>query len=259
MPDYRFSHDWFSTHVPLWQRHLSHLRGREGLRYLEVGVFEGRSFLWVLDNLLTATTSRATAVDAFFVEDYTTTFRDNLAASPGRDKVEVIAGESSEVLRSLPRASYDLIYVDGGHGQATLFVDLGLAWGLLREGGLLVLDDYAFGDGKLPDELRPKPVVDAFLTAFAHQVEVVQLGYQAFIRKVAPRQARATSTVPEHLRETCTALGDWYYFWGVGSFVHRDGSGAAAVRHRKLVERALRYRAGRLAVTLALAVRGTRP
>jgi len=41
---YHFSSDWFTHHIPAWEQHLAHLRGRSDLRYLEIGVYEGRSF-----------------------------------------------------------------------------------------------------------------------------------------------------------------------------------------------------------------------
>ena len=47
--------------------HFAPYRGRPGLRYLEVGVFEGRSLLWMIDQVLTHPSSQATGIDILAV------------------------------------------------------------------------------------------------------------------------------------------------------------------------------------------------
>lgn len=251
---YDFSADWFSPHIPIWQRHLAPLRERADVRYLEVGVYEGRSFFWTLEHILTGPNARATAVDAFFAHepDYEATFRKNLAKSPQRDRVDVLKGDSADVLRSLPLGSYDLAYIDAGHGQRALYIDLALTWGILAEGGLLVLDDYRMSVGRLPDSLRPQPVIDTFLSAVALEVEIVHSDYQVILRKVPSRSAPASHDLPPYMRDTCTALGDWYYFWYDQSLVRADGSDTLDVplRLRKPLEWALRNNRGPLVASL---------
>ena len=44
---YRFSEDWFTNNIPVWQSMLERFKGKENLRYLEIGVFEGRSAIWM--------------------------------------------------------------------------------------------------------------------------------------------------------------------------------------------------------------------
>jgi|GEM_PF-1754796 len=226
MNRYHFSTDWFSYNIPTWERHLAAVRGRSGLRYLEVGVYEGRSLFWMMNHVLTAPDARATAVDAFFphAHDYEASLRDNLARCDARDKIAVLKGDSADVLRSLPLGSFDVIYIDAGHGQRALFVDLALCWGLLAAGGLMILDDYKFGHARLPYELRPQPVIDVFLDAVALEVEVVHRDYQIILKRAPLRVASAgRQQPPEHI-ETCTQLGDWFYFWESGQLLRADGS-----------------------------------
>src|SRR5688572_18836542 len=63
--DYTFTQDWFTHKIPHWDRLLRPLMGRPRLRYLEVGVFEGRSLLWVLEHVLSDPSASAVAVDIF--------------------------------------------------------------------------------------------------------------------------------------------------------------------------------------------------
>jgi hypothetical protein len=77
---YVFSKDWFSGRIPLWEHLMEPYVGKPGLNYLEIGVFEGRSLIWMLENVLTAPTARATAID-IFPDDLEEQFRENIRKS----------------------------------------------------------------------------------------------------------------------------------------------------------------------------------
>jgi len=57
--------------------------------YLEVGVFEGRALLWLLENILTHPTARATCID-LFPYNLEQRFRHNLDLSGYASKVTVM-------------------------------------------------------------------------------------------------------------------------------------------------------------------------
>ena len=213
-PAYRFHTKWFTRNIPKWEEHLGHLRARPGLRYLEVGPYEGQSFFWVVDNLLTDASSRATAIDIFakatstdYAKDYETIFRSNLALSGASERVTVLKGRSQIELRRLPVESFDLIYIDGSHATRDVLTDLVLSWDLLAQGGLLVLDDYLWGaKRRWPENLRPQFAIDSFITAYAKEVEVVDRGYQVFLRK------RPDRCLKVHY-EGCSYIGPYFYDW----------------------------------------------
>ena len=169
---YHFSGgDWFSTNVPVWEKALADYRGKPGVRYLEVGVFEGRSSIWMLDNILTHPSSRATVIDPFLAPaNYPGThleeaFLANLRASGAEDRTTVIKGYSQLELRELPLDSYDIIYVDGSHTADDVLEDVVLAWRLLKNGGLIILDDYGWPADYAP-EMKPKIAIDAFTRCY---------------------------------------------------------------------------------------------
>ena len=174
---------------------------------IEVGVFEGRSLLWMFENVLTHPTSTATVIDVF-ASDYASTFDDNLAAAGLGDRVTKLVGPSARELRELSGADYHIIYIDGSHTADDVLLDAALSWDLLAPGGLLVFDDYAWtgrrGADPLPPELRPQLAIDAFVAANRYALELVHRDYQLIVRK------RDNPCVP---KDYCTPVGQYNYFW----------------------------------------------
>ena len=179
---YRFSVDWFSSRIQNWKRILAEFQGKPDVHYLEIGVFEGRSFIWMLENILTHPSARATGID-IFPDDLEARFHSNLELTGAADKVSVLKGRSQIVLRGLPLDSFDLIYVDGSHIAKDTLTDAVLSWQLLKPGGILIFDDYLWRPNESSDT-TPHIAIDAFMTAFRDEFEVVLYGYQVALRKV---------------------------------------------------------------------------
>src|SRR5262249_39721211 len=111
---YQFSEDWVTYNITVWEWMFDRFKGREKLSYFGIGAFEGRSAIWMLENVLTHPTARMTAVDIFF-GDLEKKFRENLEKSGSQSKVNILKGTSQERLRQLPVDSFDIIYIDGSH------------------------------------------------------------------------------------------------------------------------------------------------
>ncbi len=196
MADYVFTQDWFHWAPAVWQNLLPLLPARKS--FLEIGSFEGRSTVWTVENMLddggTLTCidpwpsgdlygdeARGTAEDRF---DHNVKV---LGQRFAKRRVEKRKGQSIQVMASLINSHglegvYDFIYIDGLHDATGVLSDACLAWPLLKQGGVVVFDDYLWGDPK--DILgRPKLAVDAFLNIFAESADVVHLGYQMAVRK----------------------------------------------------------------------------
>jgi predicted O-methyltransferase YrrM len=210
VPALRYTQEWF-TGATTWPSLLARYRRQPNVRYLEVGVFEGRSLFWMLDNVLTGQGSSAVAVD-IFAPSYERTFLDNLEASGHKEKVRVVKGRSEDVLRGIPLRSVDIAFIDGSHAARDVLTDAVQSWTLLVDGGLLIFDDYGndrprdeFAKlDKVPHELKPRVAVDAFLTAFRAEVEVVERGYQVVLRK----------RTPPCQDWVCSGGRAWFYHWG---------------------------------------------
>ncbi len=190
---------------------MAPFRGKPDLHYLEIGVFEGRSVLWMLDNVLTDPSARVTAID-LFPDDLEQRFRKNLDRSGQSAKATVLKGLSQHILRKLDPDSYDIIYIDGGHTADNVLADLVLSWDLLKPGGILILDDYAWKSKEFPDELRPQLAVDAFITAFRNYLVVVHRGYQAILKKLGDFR----------ISDYSSYLGNYGYDWLTGTLRSTD-------------------------------------
>jgi hypothetical protein len=176
--DYQFGPDSFSRCLPLWEQAMKTFKGKPDLHYLEVGVYQGRSVFWVLENICTHPTARVTAID---VEDPPELLF-NINASGVGKRFTFIKGFSQVELRKIPLESCDMIYIDGDHQAQAVLEDAILSWRLLKPGGLLIFDDYALMLHG-PPLSRPNTAIDSFYRYFGEHIEPVHVGYQVILKK----------------------------------------------------------------------------
>lgn len=209
---YRFTEDWFSEHITTWRRLLAPLAGRPGLRYLEIGTWEGRSAFWVLDNILTHPTAHMTTIDVF-PGDVQERYRENLRLSGRAEQVTTLVGRSQEEVRKLPYESFDLVYVDGSHAADDVLADAVQAWAVVKPGGIVIFDDYTWPGYKniFPLELRPQIALDTFLAAYAYSLEVLDRRSQLVLRKQVNPCVQPGH--PDVWKDFCTPVGDYLYDW----------------------------------------------
>src|SRR3989304_7246213 len=168
-----YSVDWFSQYIKNWEIWLAEFKGKPNLKFLEIGCFEGKATVWLLENILTHTTSKIYTIDtfgggmedgdkgAYFSKDAEKNYIQNIA--PFRGKVITYRGVSQEVLRNLwfEAPDFDFIYVDGSHRSPEVLEDIVLSWGMLKKNGLMICDDYKLE--RYPEPLlNPKMGIDAF-------------------------------------------------------------------------------------------------
>ena len=103
-----------------------HLESKK-INVLEVGVFEGRSSIWILENLFENPESKLVAIDLFgeFLpgHNHEKIFRENIEKSGKAKQVEIIKGDSCyslailnyEAIVKRERELFDFIYIDGCH------------------------------------------------------------------------------------------------------------------------------------------------
>jgi len=88
-----------------------------------------------------------------------------LRTSGHSDRAKIMRGESQTILRGMERKPFfDFIYIDGDHHASAVLEDAVLCFPLLKDGGLLIFDDYLWG-GMPYDWQRPRIAVDGFLEA----------------------------------------------------------------------------------------------
>ena len=180
-----YTNNWFEiTGKANFEKYILPLKDDEDLNMLEVGCYEGQTSNWLLDN----TRGELTVVDTFEGGqdlpqeiDLLQRFKENTEAH--RDRICIEIGKSQEKLKDLPSNSYDFAYIDGSHLAGDTLEDAVLAFRLLRKGGIMIFDDYTWGQG-LPPLERPCVGIDAFINVFADQLEVLEKNSQMIIKKL---------------------------------------------------------------------------
>jgi predicted O-methyltransferase YrrM len=193
-----FTTDWFSRYPDYWRELFASNGWRADIprTIVEIGSYEGRSALWMLENLLQHPASRLYCVDTFHDRDnpgsYWHAFAANVLGSPHAAKVIVEVSPSLPFMAGLVAAGrqVDFIYVDGSHRAADVLEDLVLAFHATRPGGIIICDDYLKGSPS-PDLTlgSPKFGVDAFTTLYRDRLDIPwgQPLYQLAMIKTADR------------------------------------------------------------------------
>ncbi len=206
---YRLDEDWFSGRLPEWV--VEPYKGKAGVSYLEIGLFQGGSALWMLENVLTHPGARLTGIDVFSGK-LKEIFFANLELSGQAPKATVLNEPSRTALPKLSGQRFDIIYVDGSHYAPDALADAVLCWPLLKEGGVMVIDDYRFsgvtsrGQLMLPDECRATLAIEAFVTAHRNELEVIHRDYSVIVRKKA-------NPCTSDRASSCTPIGQYLYDW----------------------------------------------
>jgi predicted O-methyltransferase YrrM len=199
MSEYQFTKDWFGWAPPVWEQLIPMLSGEAGKRnFLEIGSFEGRSTVWIIENMM-QDGDNLDCVDTWEggeehgAEDMDAVwnrFQSNIELAMDKfDRKRFTLPWKADSLTFLGAAigegiqrPYDFIYIDGSHIAKDVLTDACMAWQMLKPKGIMVFDDYVWGDPR--DILhRPKAAIDAFTNIFAEEVEVIHVGYQLVVRK----------------------------------------------------------------------------
>ena len=189
MTDTYFTQDWFNHNSRgLWSTMLRPYRGKPNVKVLEIGCFEGRASLWLMLNILFHPSSTLTVVDTFTGEtqasypaDYPgieAIFDRNLAAFT--KQIKKYKGFSADIVPTLPKQSYDFVYVDGCHEKEEVYTDgMNAILHAVKKGGLVCFDDYQ--SGYEPTYLG----ISKVLEDCQDKIEVINVGYQVWC-KVLP-------------------------------------------------------------------------
>lgn len=182
--EYHFTEDWFSHNIEVWRDVLSQYKDSPDVKALEVGSFQGRSAIWLLENILTHPSSTLTCVDTFqgseeHVARQTQNMEDifdrNTALFRSKNRLTKLKGASSQVLAGLPREpAFDIVYVDASHTEEDTYADLEAVYRLLKPSGTLIVDDYEGADGT-------RRATDRFQAE--KNMSVVRVGWQFIARK----------------------------------------------------------------------------
>jgi predicted O-methyltransferase YrrM len=193
IPNYQFTTDWFGHVEQIWLQKLPQLIPEDPV-CLEIGSWEGRSTLWILEHLrpksLVCIDTWEGASDqkehfAELIPGVFNRFKHNIAQHELSDRVETLMGRSFERLMQLicsEKIQFDFIYVDGSHESYDVLADGMLGFELLKSGGIMIFDDYLW-DTQRHYYNKPQYAIDVFQRLFEDKMTVIWKANQVWIRK----------------------------------------------------------------------------
>jgi predicted O-methyltransferase YrrM len=186
--NYIFTVDWFSYNIPIWTHYLNELKDKPNLHFLEIGSYQGRSTVWLLENILTNDTSTITCIDTF---EHSLHFQNDIKnlfdiffhnISKFKNKVNIIKNNSQDALKKI-NEQYDFIYINGDHKASSVIENAILSFSLLKKGGIMIFDDYLLFEMKKYID-NPKIAIDAFLEIYADKINILYKNHQVIIEKL---------------------------------------------------------------------------
>jgi len=170
--------NWFEiTAKKNFEQFLKPFKGEPDLQFLQLGAYTGDATAWLLENILTDSTSHLTDVDTWEGSDEEAhkVLDFNAVEERYDDKTRKFAnltkfkGTTLKWLKATPFDYYDFIYVDADHTAVGVLLDAELSWLALKPGGVLAFDDYEWQSGKGSD-YEPKPGINIFLHRHANEL-----------------------------------------------------------------------------------------
>ena len=185
--------NWFEqTAKANFEKFLTPIAGKGGLRFLQLGVYTGDASLWLAQNILTHKTSFLTDIDTWKGSDedahHEMDFEDvhKTYLEKTKDYRKSISSRRCETiwffLHTSQYTGYDFIYIDADHTTVGVLVDAELSWRLLSIGGIMAFDDYTWGED-MPPHLTPALGIDLFLDRHEGEYETLIINQQYWIRK----------------------------------------------------------------------------
>jgi predicted O-methyltransferase YrrM len=116
-----------------------------------------------------------------YEKDAQKTFEANIKAIGAQDKVTLLTIKSHDALKYLHNNHFDVIYLDGSHITTDVLRDVCLAWPLLKHGGVIIFDDYQYGNAMM--DAFPRLAIDAFQKIFRKEIIELHRGWQMIWRK----------------------------------------------------------------------------
>jgi predicted O-methyltransferase YrrM len=194
-----FTNQWFPGVVPVWDQLLDFYKPKS---YLEIGVYEGQSLLYVAEWMEDNGGGYCIGVDPYYPDELERVvpgtervlppvnevydravsnideFHDN---STTATSVQLIDRSSKEELPRLLEADmrFDMIYVDGSHHASDVLFDMVVGWELLKPGGVMICDDYLWRSAPIghPNYRllhHPKLAIDAFVNVNYDKLWVIE-------------------------------------------------------------------------------------
>ncbi len=173
---------------------LNEYKNKNNVNFLEIGSFEGLSSNYFLNNCLNGNECTMTCIDPWIkysestvanIEGYDDIINEETYdrfvynTLKFNEKIVIKRGFSNEILPTLEENKYDFVYIDGDHSRDAVWLDATQSFGLLKDGGYMVFDDYLWKEG----DKSPKDAIDRFLNEYKEKIQIIKKNHQVVIRK----------------------------------------------------------------------------
>jgi len=184
-----FSELWFDNNIPFWFYVLEKKKlFNKKIKGLEIGSFEGRSSYFLLNNLKNLNLD---CIDTWegskeqVNQNWNTVeknFDENMSQFKGR--YNKFKSKSFDWYNSNKDKInyYDFVYIDGSHYFKDVLLDAQSSWNLLKNGGLMIFDDYLWN---FYDNNEENPIfgINQFLKEIKNQFKILYVDTQLFLEK----------------------------------------------------------------------------
>lgn len=179
-PEGFFGTNFFEKWTSNWKKHLGHLSGKPNVLGIEIGTLHGDCAVFCAEQITNGEGSIHCTIDI----NETEYLKNNVA--PYKN-IRFIKGRSDVILRDphiFQPNTADYVYVDGSHLAIDVLTDAVLAWPILKDNGILIFDDYGWGAHTTDAKQKPKLGVDAFLQGYTGHCQLIEAGWQVFLKKL---------------------------------------------------------------------------
>jgi hypothetical protein len=171
--------NFFEKWIPKWQTYLGHFSNKPNVLGIEIGAYNGDCAVFCADRITNGENSLHYTIDITETEYLT----NNIV--PYKN-IRFMKGKSYDILRDpsvFISETVDYVYVDGSNLAIDVLSDAVLSWNLLKDGGILIFNNYGWGIHTTDEKQKPKLGIDAFLNAYQGNFQMLDHAWQVFLKK----------------------------------------------------------------------------
>ena len=178
--------DYFSINTFYWKKILKILP--RDFKYLEIGSWEGNSALFILTNFNVKNVVCVDIWEDINFKDIQKSNYENYKKNIEEflNKVKTYKGTSDSFFLN-QRENFDVIYIDGSHETDQVYKDIKNSWKVLNNKGVLICDDYFYGDIYKNPKNVPSIAINKFIKEESKNNSIKILcvnNSQIFLRKI---------------------------------------------------------------------------